>query len=164
MKRFTRFLTRSPDLASPEELRTFQMHLVDEWLSTGSDSDPTHWSQVFLPLEKPILVKAGEKLHFALKRPEFGEWTWTSQYGDQRQRQSTFLSQPLSPERMLKASDSYQPILSKRGEAAQWLLSQLTGESPVGELAIQLQARYPLLFVGETQAVKFVKDLVERIN
>lgn len=142
----------------------FQMHLIDEWFSTGSDSDPTHWSQVFLPLEKPIVVKAGEKLRFALKRPEFGEWTWTTSHGGNRQRQSTFLSQPLSPEQVLKASDKYQPILSERGEAARWLLARVTGELPVSELATQLQVQYPGLFVGETQAVKFVKDLVERIN
>ena len=36
MKRFTRFLTRSPDLASPEELRAFQMHLVEQGVSSST--------------------------------------------------------------------------------------------------------------------------------
>jgi site-specific recombinase XerD len=34
VKRFTRFVTRSPDTASPEELRAFQMHLVEHGVSS----------------------------------------------------------------------------------------------------------------------------------
>ncbi len=75
----------------------FQMRLLDEWLSTAGEPDATHWSPVFLPLAQPLQVEAGEHLHFALQRPEFGDWTWTTEYAGQRQRQSTFLSQPTDP-------------------------------------------------------------------
>jgi site-specific recombinase XerD len=34
VERFTRFFGRSPDLASPEDLRRFQMHLVEQGVST----------------------------------------------------------------------------------------------------------------------------------
>jgi predicted RNA methylase len=140
----------------------FQIHLVDEWLSTGSEADATHWSQVFLPLQEPIEVNAGEQLRFALKRPEFGEWTWTTQHGEQKQRLSTFLSQPLSHQRLMKASDNYQPSLSESGEAAQWLLVHMNGAEPTGQLASRLCALYPKVFFSEAEALKFVKDLAER--
>ncbi|MEE4145372.1 MAG: class I SAM-dependent methyltransferase, partial [Halieaceae bacterium] len=112
----------------------FQMRLIDEWLSTSGDPQATHWSPVFLPLEQPLQVKAGEQLGFALKRPEFGEWTWTTRHGDTRQRQSTFLSEPVSPERMRRSSDQYQPGLNERGEAARWLLARMAGEVSVSQL------------------------------
>jgi predicted RNA methylase len=142
----------------------FQVHLLDEWLSTGSDAAPTHWRQVFLPLESPLQVTAGEQLRFALKRPEFGEWTWTTEHSERRQRQSTFLSQPLSPERLLKASDKYQPNLSERGDAARWLLAKMTGDAPVAQLAIQLQAQFPTIFTSDAEALKFTKHLAERYS
>ena len=59
----------------------FQMRLMDEWLSTDGESSKTHWSQVFMPLDKPLTVKKGDRLGFALKRPERGEWTWTTSLG-----------------------------------------------------------------------------------
>jgi predicted RNA methylase len=140
----------------------FQMRLGDEWLSTSGEPDTTHWRPVFLPLERPLPVKAGEQVRFALKRPEFGEWTWTTHHAESSQRLSTFLSQPLTLKRMRKSSDNYQPGLSERGEAARWLLAQMTGEVPVGELAIQLQRQFPTMFASEAEILKFVKDLAER--
>jgi hypothetical protein len=142
----------------------FQMHLLDEWLSTGSDAAPTHWRQVFLPLESPLQVSGDEQLRFALKRPEFGEWTWTTEHTERRQRQSTFLSQPLSCERLLKASDMHQPNLNERGDAARWLLAKMTGDAPVGQLAIQLQAQFPKIFTSDAEALKFAKHLAERYS
>ncbi|MEP0203757.1 MAG: class I SAM-dependent methyltransferase [Halioglobus sp.] len=142
----------------------FQMRLQDSWLSTDGEGLGTHWSQVFLPLEEPIEVKAGDVLNFSLKRPEFGEWTWTTQIGEQHQRQSTFLSQPLSHDRILKASDSYKPTLSERGDAARWLLARLNGKLSVIELASQLRVHYPQLFVDHRQSVDFVKALMRRFN
>jgi predicted RNA methylase len=137
----------------------FQMRLLDEWYSTSGEDESTHWTPVFLPLEQPLSVKAGEQLHFSLKRPEFGDWTWITEYAGQRQRQSTFLSSPMTPARLLKASDVYQPVLNARGEAAKWGLARMAGEISIGELAIQLRGQYPELFTSDEDAFRFVKDL-----
>jgi hypothetical protein len=142
----------------------FQMRLGDEWLSTSGEPGPTHWCPVFLPLEEPIEVKSGEPLHFALKRAEYGEWTWTTTHAGQRQRQSTFLSQPLTPAHMLKASENYQPTLSERGRAAKWLLSTMDGASNLGDLARQLRKEFPALFTSDAQALKQVRELAERFS
>ncbi|MEH6518280.1 MAG: class I SAM-dependent methyltransferase [Halioglobus sp.] len=142
----------------------FQMRLGDEWLSTSGEPGPTHWSPVFLPLEEPIEVKAGELLKFALKRAEYGEWTWATTHAGQRQRQSTFLSQPLTPVHMLKASENYQPALSERGQAAKWLLSTMDGASNLADLARQLREEFPELFTSDAQALKQVRELAERFS
>ncbi|MBE9538214.1 MAG: methyltransferase domain-containing protein [Proteobacteria bacterium] len=142
----------------------FRIRLGDEWLGTGPDDDATHWSQVFMPLEAPLKLAEGDTLTFHLKRPEFGEWTWATQHGEQRQRQSTFLSQPLSPQSVMKASEKYCPSLSQRGEAALWVLEQMKGQAPVAELASRLHARNSTLFAGEAEALEFVKKLTERYS
>ena len=140
----------------------FRIRLGDEWLGTGPDDDATHWSQVFMPLESPLKLAVGDRLTLHLKRPEFGEWTWTTQHGEHRQRQSTFLSQPLSHQRVMKASNKYEASLSKRGDAARWLLGEMEGKASTAELASRLYAREPTLFTGEEEALRFVKDLVGR--
>jgi hypothetical protein len=119
---------------------------------------------VFLPLEEPIEVKSGETLHFAVKRAQYGEWTWTTTHAQRRQRQSTFLSQPLTPAHMLKSSDNYQPTLSERGRAAKWLLSTMDGASAVGDLARQVRKVFPELFASEAEALNHVKQLAERFS
>jgi len=142
----------------------FQMRLLDEWLSTSGEPEATHWSPVFLPLEQPLQVQAGELLRFALNRLEFGEWTWTTEQAGQRQRMSTFLSQPITPEHIQRSSNSYQPGLSGRGEAARWLLAQMSGDISVSELAAQVSEQYPSVFTSVAEALKFVKQLAGRFS
>jgi len=140
----------------------FQMRLVDEWLSTDGESCKTHWSQVFMPLAQPLPVVKGDRLGFALKRPERGEWTWTTRLGKQRQRQSSFLSRPIKLEDVQKKATHYRPALNAEGEAAQWLLGRMNGDIPVEQLAAELQELHQGLFREHAEAVRFVQDLVER--
>ncbi len=138
----------------------FQIRLGEEWFSTSGEFDNTHWRPVFLPLERPLEVKAGDRLGFALKRPEFGEWTWTTRYAGTRHRQSTFLAKSLSHDRLRRASEYYHPRLNRRGEAARWLLAQMSGMIAVKQLSKELYKRYPELYKSEDEASRFVKDLV----
>lgn len=140
----------------------FQARMEGEWFSTGPDDEQSHWSQVFMPLQRPLEVNAGETLSFALKRPEMGEWTWTTGHNGNKQRQSTFLSEQLSPADLLKKSDRYQPALSAKGDAAQWLMQQMVGDSAMPELAVALQNKYPDLFPASRDASQFVKKVVKQ--
>jgi len=142
----------------------FRMRLVDEWFSTSGEGEPTHWSPVFLPLEQPVPVRKGERLQFALRRPEFGDWTWTTEYKGKSQRQSTFLSSPLTPARLSRASDTYQPALNRHGEAASWLLAQMKGRRSVGDLADELTVRFPETFSGSGAALNFVRNLANGLS
>jgi predicted RNA methylase len=60
----------------------FKACLGEHWLSTSPTLKQTHWRQVFLPVAEPIAVKEGDTISFQLHRPEYGEWTWTTRYGD----------------------------------------------------------------------------------
>jgi hypothetical protein len=106
----------------------------------------------------------GDALGFSLHRPDFGEWTWTTEHRGERQRQSTFLSRPLSPKELRRASDGFQPRLNRRGEAARWVLARMAGDHAVGQLATDLQAQFPQVFSGGGEALKFVRNLAERFG
>jgi hypothetical protein len=142
----------------------FQIRLMDEWFSTSGEELASHWRPVFLPLERPVSVGVGEQLDFALKRPEFGEWTWTTRHGANSQRQSTFLSRPVSAQCLYKSSDLYQPGLGERGQAAHWLLPKMSGEVPVSQLATELSKAFPAIFQNHGEALEFVKDLAWRFS
>lgn len=140
----------------------FQMRLVDEWLSTDGESSKTHWNQIFMPLAQPLVVATGDRLAFSLKRPERGEWTWTTRLGAQRQRQSSFLSGPITREDLQRQAAHYRPTLNAEGEAARWVLARMKGDVPVEQLASGLREQHRGLFREQTEAVRFVRDLVER--
>jgi hypothetical protein len=115
-----------------------------------------------MPLAQPLTVAKGDRLGFSLKRPERGEWTWTTRLGEQRQRQSTFLSRPIKLEDVQKKATHYRPALNAEGEAAQWVLARMKGDAPVEQLAAELRELHPGLFREHSEALRFLQDLVER--
>jgi predicted RNA methylase len=140
----------------------FDMRLGDEWLSTAPDAEPTHWRQVFMPLERPLPVKAGQGLSLLLKRPQHGEWTWTTEHAGELQRQSTFLSTPLRPDAMLRQSERFQPQLNRRGEAVRAALKRMDGGISTGQLADMLFREFPGVFRTREDAVRQVRALAEK--
>ena len=59
VKRFTRYLTRSPDSASAEELRAFQMHLVETGVSSSTINATIRGLRFFFEttLDRPQALK-----------------------------------------------------------------------------------------------------------
>jgi len=140
----------------------FQIHLGDKWLSTSPLETQTHWRQIFLPLNQPVQVKAGDKMSFEMNRPEFGEWTWTTETANTQQRQSTFLSEPLSPEVLQKKSDIHTASLNIKGQAARSILERLNGKESTSSIAKEITKSYPQLFPDREHAKRFVIKLIEK--
>jgi predicted RNA methylase len=140
----------------------FDMRLGRQWLSTAPDAETTHWRQVFMPLNKPVSVAAGQSLGFELKRQEYGEWIWTTTANGERQRQSTFLSEPLSPEILHKKSDAFQPELNAKGKAMSFVLSRFDGNSSTESLAEAVLEHFSDVFTSKEDALRFVKGLVRK--
>jgi len=142
----------------------FDMRLGEQWLSTAPDAEPTHWRQVFLPLEKPVSVRAGQTMGLDLKRREYGEWTWQTHFDGRHQRQSTFLSESFTPEILAKKSEDHRPELHERGRAMQYLLSRFDGSASTAELADALVQNFSDSFRSRDHALRFVKSLVQRAS
>ncbi|MEA3410011.1 MAG: 50S ribosomal protein L11 methyltransferase [Pseudomonadota bacterium] len=139
----------------------FRMRLSGRWLSTSPDAEPTHWRQVFLPLDPPMELKEGAMMTFELVRPEFGDWTWTVETGGARQRHSTFLSEPLTPAVVASKADGFRGRLSERGRAAKMVLASLNGKRTSSEIAERLSGECPGLFSDQGEARHFVQSLID---
>lgn len=140
----------------------FRIHVGDKWLSTSPKELQTHWRQAFLALEKPINVTKGDILSFELSRPEFGEWSWAVEYGDEYQNQSTFLSEPITPATLHKKSDNYMPLLSQKGTAIQDVLVRMNGNQTTETIVEYLLKEHYQLFPSRKRADRFVKSIVEQ--
>lgn len=141
----------------------FQVHLGNKWLSTSPLKTQTHWRQVFLPLNEPVKVKTGDKMSFELNRPEFGEWTWSTETANIRLKQSTFLSEPLYPEVLQKKHDNYiAASLNIKGQASQYVLERLNGKESTSSIVKGVAKSYPLLFPDHKHAKRFVIKLIEK--
>jgi len=66
--RFTRFFGRSPDLASSEDLRAFQLHLVKEGVSSTTINGLKFFFAV--SLERPSVLKRMSRVHKPQKLPQ----------------------------------------------------------------------------------------------
>lgn len=140
----------------------FDARIGDKWLSTSPKTEQMHWSQVFLPLLRPVNVKRGEKVSCELKRPEFGEWNWIVEAGGKRQKHSTFLSEPLSPSTIMKKSDSYKPDLSQRGEAVLLIFSLFDKRNSKANIILKAMEKFPTLLKTYSQTELFVDNLIEQ--
>jgi len=142
----------------------FRSQLGNVWLSTSPLETRTHWNQAFLPLDPPLPVKIGDVLSFQLKRPEFGEWTWTVETPESKQRHSTFLSRPISPTVLQKKSDNHKGLLSIKGQIALHVLRELNGNKSTSNIATEIAESYALIFPDYEHAKRFVIDLIERFT
>ncbi len=140
----------------------FRMRLGDHWLSTSPEDKKTHWRQLFLPLAEPVRVKKNSVIHFELDRPEFGEWTWSTEYDGRKQRQSTFLAQPTTPAALQRKSDSHKPRISLKGTAANEVISRFKGNQSTAEIVDYIATKYDMLFPNRKLADNFVKNLVDQ--
>ncbi len=142
----------------------FDAKVGDEWLSTSPKGEQMHWRQVFLPTAEPFSVKKGDKVIFELNRPEFGDWSWIVESGGRRQKHSTFLSEPISPSKIMKKLDNYKPGLSQDGRAVQVILSLFDGTNSKTNIVYKVMEEFPSLFKTYTQAEQFVQKLIGKYS
>ena len=142
----------------------FRAHFSGSWLSTFPKGKQTHWRQVFLPLAEPFSVKIGDILSFELNRPEFGEWSWVVENGNNSQKYSTFLSEPISHVAVQRKSDTYKPQLSAKGNVTLNVLSHFDGNKSTSDIVEQILTEHKKLFPTRKLADQFVKDLVDRFS
>ena len=70
--RFTRFFSRSPDLASPEDLRSFQLHLVEQDVSSATINATLTGLTFFfgVTLDRPSALKRMSRVRTPQKLPQ----------------------------------------------------------------------------------------------
>jgi len=140
----------------------FDMLLGGIWLSTGPGAAPTHWSAAFLPVDPPLELAAGDTVGVELKRPPFGEWTWTVTHAGRRQRHSTFQANIVDLAQLKKQASDAAPGLGESGGLALHVLSCLALGGSVGEIIDSARQKFPRQATHQFALEQRVRGLVAR--
>lgn len=141
-----------------------KMRLGQVWLSTSPEEPEVHWAPVFLPLDPPLELQAGEKIVLGLNRPAGGDWTWTLAGKSGTRRHSSFLSRPDGPERLKMFAPDYRPALGQDGELALQALAMMRESNSNRDIALALLQSHPGRFKGLDAAMQYVQGLVKRFS
>ena len=69
---------------------------------------------------------------------------------------------PITPSILNKKSDKYAPTLDSQGKITQQLLSSIDGKTTVENLAKQLLRDWPDNFTDKKEALRFIKNIIEK--
>jgi len=141
----------------------FDARLGGAWLSTSPNAPKTHWSQVYMPVNRMKLV-AQETVSIEIDRAEFGEWHWRCSTSKESQQYSTFLAVPTTLAELRRRSEFSSPTLSDSGRAAKFVLTRFGETATVSEIAAELSKDFSALFVDEVAVIRFIQGIAERFG
>lgn len=139
-----------------------RIRLGAEWLATGPDDPPVHWSPMFLPLDPPLMLVEGEDVTLSIQRPVGGDWTWSIEAQSGTRRHSTFLGQADSLQRLQAMRPDHRPGLGWRGEIRLQALTLMREGRTNQEIAQALFDANPARFVDINDALQLTRRLATR--
>jgi protein arginine N-methyltransferase 1 len=121
---------------------------------------------VFLPLERPVAVAAGDAVEIAIGvRPADMLVNWTVTFpavAGSRERHSTLNGMLLSREDLRAGDPDLRPRLTRRGEGRRTLLDLCDGTRPLREIERAMFERHRDLFPTRAEAEAFVAEVLTR--
>jgi protein arginine N-methyltransferase 1 len=127
------------------------------------------WNQAFLPLERPLPVRARDHLCVGIQASHnAGQWRWAvtanGTAGGEATSRQVIRSEGESLAGELLASTNerspdYTPTRNEEGEVDLLILQMMDGATSIGEIARQVAARFPLQFTSLEHALEYVCDL-----
>jgi protein arginine N-methyltransferase 1 len=141
----------------------------------GAENPSQVYGRSFFPWTQPVPLKEGDRLDLRLEARLVGAdyvYRWETTVGsaaEPRQikahfNQSTFYGQPLSLTGLRKQSDAYIPELNPEGRIDHYILSHMTGQTPLGVIAKQLAERFPEKFTRWQDALTRVGELARKYS
>jgi protein arginine N-methyltransferase 1 len=128
------------------------------------------YGKVFLPLEQPVSLEAGDSvavtLHVTLVKGDY-LWRWETRITGGASpavvksefAQSTFYAAPLSPAQLRKQSADFVPAPNPDAEVDFLVLTQFRAGIPLGHIARHLAETFPERFASEVDALTHVAEL-----
>ncbi|MBF7728669.1 50S ribosomal protein L11 methyltransferase [Pseudomonas sp. N040] len=140
--------------------------------SNAPDQPSLVYGQSFFPFEQPLTLSKGDRVEATIKANLVDGsyiWSWTSQLfsgaadkPELTMRQSSFLSQVLSPEKLARRADSHIPQPTSAHAVDQLCLALIDGQHSLGEIADILLQRFPERFSQRTAALNHIAGLAAR--
>jgi ubiquinone/menaquinone biosynthesis C-methylase UbiE len=133
-------------------------------LSTSPDKPPTHWNQIFFPLEEPVEIKEGDILECKITALHFVEifWNWNTRIITEKLQRVKFSQSDLqiSKDDILINRNDYVPALSSKGEILNLVLQACNGERTMVEIAEVLQRAYPERYRDKSNAIRETRSIL----
>ncbi|HEU0302896.1 MAG TPA: 50S ribosomal protein L11 methyltransferase [Longimicrobium sp.] len=140
----------------------FDADLAEEvGFTTGPEGPETLYGTAFFPWLRPVPLQAGDSVRVELRARPAGEthiWVWNTRVegadGVKAEfRQSTFLSQPATPADLRRRAHDFRPVLGEQGRIDRAVLEMMDGGAALGDIARELQRRFPERFAGWEDAL-----------
>jgi hypothetical protein len=141
---------------------------------SNSPAAPTiEWAQSFLPLETPVSLVPGDAVSITVTSNDGAVRRWQVETGARLDTgttpsvpankfdQSTFGGSPLSRASLSRPVSGHKPKLSRKGEAAQFLLSAFNGERTIEDLKKELLRRFNDTFPSPAAASMFLSRMTK---
>jgi hypothetical protein len=166
----------SPDVAGEGVFVASRDGLVEGlgcWFKAGLSANITisndprlgrsSWTQILLPLERPIPVSAGDLIHTRIQANTNGaQWQWQVSNGHTESGQSvqsTLAGQLLG--QAYQSNPSRKPVRNIDGEVDLFILRMMDGSTTVEEITRRTTANFSLQFNSFEDAQKHVYSLSE---
>ncbi|MCG3160725.1 MAG: Ribosomal protein L11 methyltransferase [Acidobacteria bacterium] len=141
----------------------------------GVENPTKVYGRSFFPWSHPVELQEGDQVNVRLEARLVSDdyiyrWETTIKSKQEPQRikahfnQSTFYGAPLSLASLRKQSDAYIPELNPEGLIDHYILSQMTSQTPLGEIAEQLIERFPGKFARRQDALTRVGELAVKYS
>ena len=165
---------REPDVAATLEwtaARAATAHGLAAWFdadlaegagfTTGPEGPETIYGNAFFPWLRPVPLQPGDAVRVELRARPTGDsytWVWNTRVqgpdGVKAEfRQSTFLSQPAAAADLRKRAHDFRPVLGEQGRIDLAVLEMMDGGAALGDIARELQRRFPERFAGWEDAL-----------
>ena len=130
------------------------------------------YGQSFFPFERPLTLAKGDRVEATVKANLIDGsyvWSWTSRLfrgtavkPELTLRQSSFLSQVISPDKLRRHADSHVPSSTTAHAIDQLGLSLIDGKRSLGEIALTLREHFPEQFKDNAAALNHIAKLAGR--
>jgi len=136
--------------------------------SNAPSAPPTVHGRAFFPWPSAITLHANEVVRTKFRvLPDGHEYTWvweTSVSGKDgavhaHWQQATFLGQAFSTAEMHRRAHTHAPRLSEQGRITRAVLELMDGDTPLGDIATQLERQFPDVFADWHAALHRAADV-----
>lgn len=151
----------------------FECRVAENRITTNSQQNlDTVYGAPFFPFEEPIQLKIGDKVEILLKAVfQQGEysWFWHSKFYSKENsetpkaefQQSILQGLFISPKILEKRSEYFIPKRNDEAEIHYFILSKMNAESLNGDIAEELQAKFPEKFPTFEDALEKVGQITQ---
>ncbi len=126
---------------------------------------PIRRPQVFLPIDEPVAVKAGDPASVTvMARPGDNLIAWTLEFpvAGRRFSHSTWQGMPLAPEDLMRADPARVPVPGREGVARGIVLGYCDGRRSARDIEQAVLREHPDLFPSAWEISRFVAHVLAR--